>query len=1258
MVKVGRNAPCPCGSGKKYKKCCINEVDPIGDNLWEKINEFSQIHKKQESIKFYTKYNSKELLKILSLLQLQIQNHGKNVRLEFAVIDIVNNINSISSAETNYNALLVDVQKECQRHHFEDPPEEFFTENILFVSGNNIVYPGICENGVEIIQGLLDAITSSENLPKEFMEEAMSGIRLILYIHDTIANKLEHKYRLYEEQKENLLFIPNVKKVIEEKEYFAFSFEDIKEISDKLQIPYNTIDQFVFLWQKGKANFSSKDNNPLFEKPFVFIEDEFILVLPTIELQCLNNFVLKVATKYDCLEQLLYLFAENTENELTLSFRKMNWKPVKFDFPQSNFPTKFIFREFLASFDTDKFAYITTVVQNPQYPQNGEKDVETFSNELVKRVELACSKIKEQYKSHKILHLLCFSKTQIPGFYFMSCESKESLVDNFLGMSPLILNVLISKWKFDRLTLWKYAKYYSQTKGEVSFMPFNTHLSKFDWYQNNEESFRHPDELYNGVFLDFDIEGRVKREGLSKLDRIGIPFLLNGQFGYLHCLRREEHYPVYISYDVIYGIMKSCLLKYSCPIWIQTPRKGDSHADVYVTAILYWLNELHEDAKDYINQLGNLPLSFTLNLDENFYDLENLGDINSKRVETLFKYKIDLTNRNIDFVIPVQLINDLLTSNNHGEQVLMSFIVDIIGELLHNLNKGKRLSLSQRNTLINKNIPLGNKKMIIIATDNADIKVSNIDIPDVRKIPLADISYVLETQLTKLGYGNKKGNIAGEKEKIKLLNELVALHFKTITEKIVNYNTISLLVFLMRKHEAILQKSTMRTIEYPLRELCYSKFYDISNEFSKTEKDIVEISLALRVLIEFVACTESKGEKPINDDDIDLLLAHMTELLNYGMLSDTINFEIENPSMSFLQSGRLGIVNSDVLKEFRDNMYGEELDTYSEKFNSHFVQRRQEEPTPANPYIDKLDRVFTEEWGISFTDIGLIGYIISYSFLFFREKSVEIIKEKELYALIKRDSDITDNTISAFLKQMEFKQRKNILTPPNGYEKWEVYPWRYNRRLSYIMNPIIRKEVDGESCLIISARHLLMACDNLQAVFMNGTLKTSNPKILSLLSERNKIKGDKYRADVYKWLINNTDLRVFEHEVKISRKGLFKSKEDKGDIDILAIDKSKKIIYSIECKNTSQSKVAHDFKCEIDNYLGTLDKVGLIQKHINRHIWLNENKDQILENLDVNDTYKIMSIVISKHILPLKFIKQTDIPIISFYDLKSRNFVF
>ena len=27
MIKVGRNDPCPCGSGKKYKQCCLLEAE-------------------------------------------------------------------------------------------------------------------------------------------------------------------------------------------------------------------------------------------------------------------------------------------------------------------------------------------------------------------------------------------------------------------------------------------------------------------------------------------------------------------------------------------------------------------------------------------------------------------------------------------------------------------------------------------------------------------------------------------------------------------------------------------------------------------------------------------------------------------------------------------------------------------------------------------------------------------------------------------------------------------------------------------------------------------------------------------------------------------------------------------------------------------------------------------------------------------------------------------------------------------------------
>lgn len=32
MSKIGRNDPCPCGSGKKYKKCCLNKEKTITSN--------------------------------------------------------------------------------------------------------------------------------------------------------------------------------------------------------------------------------------------------------------------------------------------------------------------------------------------------------------------------------------------------------------------------------------------------------------------------------------------------------------------------------------------------------------------------------------------------------------------------------------------------------------------------------------------------------------------------------------------------------------------------------------------------------------------------------------------------------------------------------------------------------------------------------------------------------------------------------------------------------------------------------------------------------------------------------------------------------------------------------------------------------------------------------------------------------------------------------------------------------------------------
>ena len=44
MKKIGRNGPCPCGSGKKFKKCCLQKGVKAGYTLGERESALAKIN--------------------------------------------------------------------------------------------------------------------------------------------------------------------------------------------------------------------------------------------------------------------------------------------------------------------------------------------------------------------------------------------------------------------------------------------------------------------------------------------------------------------------------------------------------------------------------------------------------------------------------------------------------------------------------------------------------------------------------------------------------------------------------------------------------------------------------------------------------------------------------------------------------------------------------------------------------------------------------------------------------------------------------------------------------------------------------------------------------------------------------------------------------------------------------------------------------------------------------------------------------------
>lgn len=95
------------------------------------------------------------------------------------------------------------------------------------------------------------------------------------------------------------------------------------------------------------------------------------------------------------------------------------------------------------------------------------------------------------------------------------------------------------------------------------------------------------------------------------------------------------------------------------------------------------------------------------------------------------------------------------------------------------------------------------------------------------------------------------------------------------------------------------------------------RFIDYPTEvgkFVEDEHELVRMSIALRTIIEFITANPQFGKRLINLDDIGWLLALADQIRTWGMLSDTIMFDMDEVEIGLLPSGRIGTIESFLMK--------------------------------------------------------------------------------------------------------------------------------------------------------------------------------------------------------------------------------------------------------------------------------------------------------------------------------------------------------
>ena len=1286
MKDIGRNDPCPCGSGKKYKKCCWVSDQKLDK---KKLKPDEPINNQLKS--FLKTYSKIDLFKILGALQLIPKNHGKNVRFEELSSKILENA-CLDAPKVPHLEVEAFFSKYYMHHYLEDPISTFHTESIIFFYGNYIVFPGINVHGTRILNLYLEAIFVQKNsLPEEFNERVRNGVFLILALSDLVAKNSGLKRHGFEEDSDTLIKILVENELLKLKESVTFTIEKIQDIANHYRINRTAINDFIIESDSNAAIETEDAESPFITKPFFKTDQEIILVMPTAIVNCLLEFIIRVAKEMDCFQELLTCYFDYQWKKTREVLDSFGWKETTIELPLN--PLNLNVNEKVFSFDNDKLAYVCLVRQSAisshtkeesKHEQSPEEPIdagEAFQNPMEeydsreRKVIEYLEKLNKENK-HKYFSLYIISEFG-KDVFFLGGRTPEK-ENQSLSIGFCEIELLSHQANIDNLTLWKFAKAINIAQKRTQVTSFGGTLEAYAIYRDNHESFLPvnesvPDVTFVAIGNSIDlersiIEKRDEHAALKFTDKGLVP---------IPVFRCRDYAPIYKQKEKIklHLLLIEC---YQCPVWVtnyQAPSKeAKEFINSFTEAVVFWLYKMSADLFPYFNQfLNREPVEFQIYIEPQLLDSFKTDLIEEKPLV----FTTDIEENRVKINIPFEIAFWLYCADNVGEQELMKSVLLGLRGYINQKEKSCKLEESNIKEIISKIMQPSNAKMILFNDSLNNPKLDSRMLLPFRAIQDYDISRTLECIVSWLPKSYKiPSQINTLVEKVKLCNKIVEGLIEQLDYRLKEFNAGELVKWLLHFHERCVYEKAIREIRIPAKIACFSDFNTEVEKFDQTYRDVTGTTLALRCLIEFVGSRPYYGTKWPNIDDIDELLAIVDQVIRWGMLSDSIHLGLENPDIGLLPSGRIGTTrqsSKELYKPFYKVKLEEEIFEYEKDFDFIMEKRNHELNDSSVKFLDKLNEAFIDEWGISWVQIKEFIWVLIAIGEERKEQVVEMDEDKLFTILSIKIPDFDKELIIGILTRITIPLREKIDKPPEGFDQSEIYPWKYNREISFLRRPVICiKLLDGNSYYYWSKRHLISSLENVIKLVHEGRLKASIPKgkLKLLLNKINLKKGKVFRDLVCEWLKKNSNLGVIDFEIEIKPNGHLNSPENLGDIDILAINDAEKKVFSIECKNTVEARIIHEMKTEIDSYLGKDGVSGKIIKHLKRDEYLKRNIHQIKEFVthepgfkdkvwsDI-DKYVVISIIITSNEIPLPFITSHTVPfpIISFTRMKRMGVV-
>jgi hypothetical protein len=237
--------------------------------------------------------------------------------------------------------------------------------------------------------------------------------------------------------------------------------------------------------------------------------------------------------------------------------------------------------------------------------------------------------------------------------------------------------------------------------------------------------------------------------------------------------------------------------------------------------------------------------------------------------------------------------------------------------------------------------------------------------------------------------------------------------------------------------------------------------------------------------------------------------------------------------------------------------------------------------------------------------------------------------------------------IDGVLSHFTLGPRASLLKPPAPFERSDVVPWRYGRRLSLTRRPLVAR---GDE-LLYGYRAVDATGDLLVREIQSARLKVESREMGEAITALRQRSDERFNDDVAEMYRAVPGLLVAVRVDQFGTLRLARSPaEPLGDVDVLVADPGQRLVEAIDTKNLAVARTPIEIARELRRTFKAddTDKESAVDRHLKRAAWLREHLGEVLAWLGVDagdgaaDAWRVEPSIVVNTEVPAAFLE--DLP--------------